>query len=72
MIVKQTESSIYHRRKRDSLPGKGMDTRAVNREKSFDQYLLEAFSGEVVKEGNRFAQNLSPLARENLIRLSQI
>ncbi len=70
MIVKQAESPIYQRRKRASLPGKGADARAVNREKSFDQYLIEAFDGEVVKEGNRFG-NVSDMTRDNLIRLSQ-
>ncbi len=71
MIVKQAESPIYHRRKRASLPGKGVDARAVNREKSCDQYLIEAFSGEVVRESDRF-NNVSDLTRDNLIRLSQI
>ena len=71
MIVKQAENPIYQRRKRNSLPGKGVEDRAVNREKSFDQYLIEAFGGEVVKEGNRFG-NVSELTRDNLIRLSQI
>jgi hypothetical protein len=71
MIVKQAESPIYHRRKRTSLPGKGMESGAVNREKSFDQYLIEAFDGEVVKEGNHFG-DVSALTRDNLIRLSRI
>ena len=72
MIVKQMESPIYHRRKRESLPGKGMESGAVNREKSFDQFLLEAFDGEVVQRGERFSSSVSQLQKENLIRLSQL
>lgn len=72
MIVKEAENPIYHRRKRESLPGRGLDARAGNHEKSFDQYLLEAFQGEVVKTGDRFADNVSNLTRENLIRLSSV
>lgn len=70
MIVKEMENPVYHRRKRSSLPGKGGEARAGNREKSFDQYLLEAFQGEVVRSGDQFDSSVSRLTRENLIRLS--
>ncbi len=72
MVVKQAEGAVYHRRKRESLPGKGIEVRAGNREKSFDQYLIEAFSGEVVRQGERFSNQVSQLTRDNLIRLGQL
>ncbi|MCB1309173.1 MAG: hypothetical protein KDK30_13365 [Leptospiraceae bacterium] len=72
MIVRKMDNPVFHRRKREGLPGRGMEDRAVNREKSFDQYLLEAFDGEVVRDGKDFSGNLSDLTRDNLIRLSQL
>jgi hypothetical protein len=72
MIVKKLESPVFERRRRQGLPGKGVEAAPVNREKSFDQYLIEAFDGEVVKNGKNFSNGLSNLTRENIIRLSQI
>ncbi|MBX7059527.1 MAG: hypothetical protein K1X75_15800 [Leptospirales bacterium] len=71
MVVKQMENPVFHRRKRESLPGKGVETQPGNREKSFEQYLIEAFEGEVVQRGDLFASSVSQLTRDNLIRLSQ-
>ncbi len=70
MIVKSLESPVFYRKKRNALPGKGLE-RVPAKTKSFDQYLLEAFQGEVVKEGENFSSNLSEIARDNLIRLSR-
>lgn len=72
MIVKKMESPVYYRRSREGLPGKGIDARPVNEEKSFDQYLIEAFQGEVVRDGNKYSKELSSLTKENLIRLSSL
>ena len=72
MIVTKMESPEYHRRRRAALPGRGVEANAVNQEKSFDQYLLEAFQGDVVRDGNRFSGDVSNLQRDNLVRLSQI
>ncbi len=69
MVVKKLESPLYFRRKRESLPGKGMEEKATNREKTFDQFLLEAFRGEVVQQGSQISSRVSSLTRDNLIRL---
>jgi len=72
MIVRKLESPLYYRQqRREALPGRGYETVAANR-KSFNQYLLEAFQGEVVQEGKRISPRVSPLQRENLIRLGRI
>jgi len=72
MIVKKLESPLYYRQKREGLPGRGHETPVAANRKSFDQYLLEAFQGEVVQEGKRFSTRVSPVQRENLIRLGQV
>ncbi len=71
MVVKQMENPVFHRRKREGLAGRAVEPRTGNREKSFDQYLIEAFQGEVVRRGDDFASSVSQLTRDNLIRLSQ-
>ena len=72
MIVKKLESPVYHRRPRRSLAGRGGDNDSFAESKSFDQYLIEAFQGEVVQKGDRFSGKVSALQQENLIRLSRI
>ena len=73
MIVRKMESPLYQKKRREPLTGKGVEVpSAANSEKSFDQYLLEAFDGEVVRDGKDFSGNLSDLTRDNLIRLSQL
>ena len=64
------EGPIYYKKNRTALAGKG--AKSANREKSFDQYLLEAFNGEVVQNGKDFSSSLSKLTRDNLIRLSDM
>ncbi len=72
MIVRKLESPLYYRQqRREALPGRGYEAVAANR-KSFDQYLLEAFQGEVVQEGKRFSPRVSAVQRENLIQLGRI
>jgi len=72
MIVKKLESPVYYRRHRQSLRGQGGAQAAPAMDKSFDQYMLEAFQGEVVQEGKQFSKSVSSLTRENLIRLGQL
>ncbi|MBI38851.1 MAG: hypothetical protein CMF59_04570 [Leptospiraceae bacterium] len=73
MIVRKLESPLYQKKKREPLAGQGFDgPSTANSEKSFDQYLLEAFKGEVVREDNQFQGKVSELQRENIIRLSQL
>ncbi len=70
MIVKKLESPVYHRRRARSLPGRGVESNS-SADKSFDQYLIEAFQGEVVQKGDQFSKKVSALQQENLIRLSR-
>ncbi|MCB1169428.1 MAG: hypothetical protein KDK25_03795 [Leptospiraceae bacterium] len=73
MIVRKMESPLYQKKRREPLTGKGVEVpSAANSEKSFDQYLLEAFEGEVVRQDSQFKADLSELQRENIIRLSQM
>lgn len=72
MIVKKLESPVYHRRRQRSLPGRGAGSDSFEENRGFDQYLLEAFQGEVVQKGDRFSGKVSSLQQENLIRLSQM
>jgi hypothetical protein len=71
MIVTKLESPVYYKKRREALSGKGGSPRG-EREKTFEQYLLEAFNGEVVKKGESVSPKLSQLTRENLIRLGNI
>lgn len=71
MIVRKMENPVFHKRKRGSLQGKDFDEMAKNNEKSFEQYLLDAFQGEVVQKGNNISKDVSNLTRDNLIRLNQ-
>ncbi|MCB1172333.1 MAG: hypothetical protein KDK39_02150 [Leptospiraceae bacterium] len=72
MIVKKLENPVYHKRERVSLPGRDFTQAAANQDKSFDQYLLEVFEGEVVQQGSLFSTRVTPLTRENLISLENI
>lgn len=71
MIVKQLESPVYYKKKRRALPGRGPEQSSGDVRKSFEEYLTEAFSGEVVQKNQEFSSKLSNLARENLIRLGE-
>lgn len=73
MIVKSLEHPVYYKKKRQPLPGKGMDRNEKPQvQKTFDQYLMESFQGEVVQKGKDFSSDLSSLTKENLIRLSNM
>lgn len=71
MIVKQLESPIYYKRKRKALPGRGPESDAGEERKSFEEYLIEAFQGEVVRKDDEFSRKMSQMTRENLIRLGE-
>ena len=70
MIVQKMENPVFHKRKRESLAGRDFEA-AVNNEKSFEQYLIDAFQGEMVQKGDQFSHKISNLTKENLIRLNQ-
>lgn len=72
MIVRKIDAHVFQKPRRNALTGKGWDMRAKNQEKGFEQYLIEAFQGEVVQDGKHFSSELTSLARRNLVRLSQI
>lgn len=71
MIVKTIDSPVFYRKKRNALPAKGVE-RKHHPDKSFDQFLIEAFGGEVVQKNKEYSPELSFLSRENLIRLSKV
>jgi hypothetical protein len=71
MIVKNLESPVFYKKKRQPMTGRGVDSPKRNDQKTFDQYLIEAFQGEVVQRGQNFNRKLSDLTRDNLIRLGQ-
>ncbi len=71
MNIKKIKGNAYSSPERKALAGQGWEAiRTGNSEKSFDQYLLEAFQGTVIKEESSFSREISPLLRKNLIRLS--
>lgn len=69
MMIQKLESPVYYRRKREARTGRVVESVV---DKSFDQYLIEAFRGDVVSENGKIKGNVSNLTRENIIRLSQI
>ncbi len=70
MHVTTVESRFYRRFSRPALAGRGREVESGNKQRSFDDYLVEAFQGEVIKDGPRYSRSISPLARQNLVRLS--
>lgn len=70
MIVNRLESPVYYRRKRGAVATQRVE-RVEESQKSFDDYLLEAFQGEVVAQNSQVSDRLSNLTRENIIRLGR-
>ncbi|BDA79685.1 LIC12298 family protein [Leptospira kobayashii] len=70
MIVRSIHQPAYNR-KEGGLPGKGPKKGFANNSggKSFEEYLLEAFQGEVVQKGEWVSPKLSDLGQKNLRRL---
>lgn len=71
MIVRKIQSPVYHRKRPVPLTGRGAEDRQpVLFPSRFEEYLVGAVEGEVVRKGDHFARNLSSFQRENIIRLS--
>jgi len=71
MIVRKIQSPIYHRRRPQPLLGKGSEARQLDLFASvFEEALLDAVEGDVVRKGEKFTTTVTQLQRENLIRLS--
>ena len=73
MIVSKITNQNFKQDKREGLLGKGWDAQPKNKEKSFEQYLLEAFQGSVVHKKSvsqaSKAANISPLMQANISRI---
>ena len=75
MIVTKIDSHLFGEPRKWGLPlpgKKGSRIEPGNQEKSFEHCLMEAFEGELVQEKELFSTKLSPLTRDNLLRLSQV
>lgn len=71
MIVRKIQSPVYHRRRPVPLPGRGSEAKQPELfATEFEEILIEAVSGHVVRKGDRFAHSLSKLQRDNIIQLS--
>ena len=70
MIIRSLENPIYYNRKKTGLAGAELKPKAIsNEDKSFEEYLKEAFEGEVVQNGKWFSKNLSQLTLKNLQKI---
>lgn len=71
MIIKSLENPVYYRRKKGGLAGNtALKLKpATNVTKTFEEFLMEAFQGEVVQTGNQFSKKLSDLTIRNLKRI---
>ena len=70
MIIRSLQQPTYQR-SQSGIPGYGPSKKqgADQNGKTFEDYLLEAFEGEVVQEGKWFSSNMSDLTKRNLERL---
>jgi hypothetical protein len=72
MVIKSLEYPVYQRQRRGGLAGEVRQMRGIPKasyEKTFEDYLSEVFSGEVVQDGNRFSSSLSELTIRNLRKI---
>jgi hypothetical protein len=71
MIIKSLENPVYYRRKKGGLAGnQALKIKpASNDQKTFEEYLTEAFQGEVVQTGFNFSKKLSDLTIRNLKKI---
>ena len=72
MIVKKIDNQAFHRSRRKALPGKGFNLHFVKEEKGFQQYLLEAFQGELSQDRNNFSEKLSKMQKDNFAYLNKL
>jgi len=70
MIIRSLTQPEYQRSQK-GVPGYGPSRKASSSMdgKSFEEYLMEAFQGEVVQDNSWFSSNMSDLSRRNLERL---
>lgn len=71
MYVAAVGGRFHRLPSRSPLAGRGALPKHNGKQKSFDEYLLEAFQGKVIKNGPHYHRSLSSLTRENLIRLGE-
>ncbi len=71
MIIKSLENPVYYRRRKGGLAGNtALKLKpATNSTKSFEEFLTEAFQGEVVQNGQNYSKNLSALTVRNLKKI---
>lgn len=70
MVIKSIHYPTYQRPKK-GLTGKvyKMQLPKARYERTFEDYLMEVFQGEVVQEGGSFSTSLSELTIRNLKKL---
>lgn len=71
MIIRSLEHPVQYKRSKGGLAGAELKPRVtVDRySKTFEEYLLEAFQGEVVQSGNWMSGQLSDLSKRNLRKI---
>ncbi|GBF42543.1 hypothetical protein EHQ96_11240 [Leptospira levettii] len=71
MIVRSIQQPAYNRHKDSGLAGQGPKKGFAQNQsgKTFEEYLMEAFQGEVVQKGNWVSPNLSDLGQKNLRKM---
>ncbi len=71
MVIRSIQQPAYNRQKDSGLPGQGPKRgfSQDNSGKSFEDYLLEAFQGEVVQKGAWVSPQVSEMGQRNLKRL---
>ncbi|TGL61248.1 hypothetical protein EHQ58_05575 [Leptospira ognonensis] len=71
MIVRSIHQPAYNRHKESGLAGQGPKKgfSQSNGGKTFEEYLTEAFQGEVVQKGEWLSPKLSEMGQKNLRRL---
>ena len=72
MMIKTLQKPVYKRQKR-GLPGAGLRRLGISESpylgKTFEDYLMEMFHGEVVFDGGRFSSTLSDMMKKNLEKI---
>ena len=69
MLVRSLYQPLHPRDRREGLPGAGpkkVRLDSIGSTKSFEEYLMEAFQGEVVQKGEWVSPRLSPNQYETL------
>ncbi|WP_108976444.1 LIC12298 family protein [Leptospira ryugenii] len=71
MIVRSIHQPAYNRHKESGLSGQGPKRGFASSQegKTFEEYLMEAFQGEVVQKGDWVSPKLSDLGQRNLKRM---